>query len=41
MFCNRSEKYFLDESQKMEPKVTHKKINDYVLALSDFCSGMV
>ena len=36
MFCNRSEKYFLDESQKMEPKVTHKKINDYVLALSDF-----
>lgn len=36
MFCNRSEKYNLDESNKKEPTVTYDKIDNYIHKLSDF-----
>ncbi|GAE64201.1 Uncharacterized conserved protein, contains ParB-like and HNH nuclease domains [Chryseobacterium indologenes] len=35
MFCNKSEKYELDESETKETKVSHKKISDYIFKLSD------
>jgi uncharacterized protein with ParB-like and HNH nuclease domain len=35
MFCNRSEKYDLDASGKKEKPVDYKKIDDYILKLSE------
>lgn len=35
MFCNKAEKYDLDESDAKESKVSHKKISDYIFKLSD------
>jgi uncharacterized protein with ParB-like and HNH nuclease domain len=35
MFCNKPEKYDLDESGKKEEAITFKKIEDYILKLSD------
>lgn len=35
MFCNKSEKYDLDESGSKEESVTYHKIEDYVLKLSE------
>jgi len=36
MFCNKSEKYDLDENGTKEESVTYSKIEDYVLKLSEF-----
>jgi len=35
MFCNKSDKYDLDESGEKEKPVTYSKIDDYVIKLSD------
>lgn len=35
MFCNKSEKYDLDESGSKEESVTYSKIEDYVIKLSE------
>src|SRR5690606_1501726 len=35
MFCNKPEKYDLDDSDKKEEPVTYKKIEDYILDLSE------
>lgn len=36
MFCNRSQKYSLDESSAKEPQVTHEKIEAYVHKIAEF-----
>lgn len=35
MFCNKPEKYNLDESDKKEDPITFKKIDDYIIKLSE------
>src|SRR5690606_8114087 len=35
MFCNKPEKYDLDESGKKEEPITYNKIDDYILKLSE------
>lgn len=35
MFCNRPEKYDLDDSGKKEEPISYKKIEDYILKLSE------
>jgi uncharacterized protein with ParB-like and HNH nuclease domain len=35
MFCNRPEKYELDENEKPEEAISYKKINDYIIKLSE------
>jgi uncharacterized protein with ParB-like and HNH nuclease domain len=35
MFCNRPEKYDLDENSKKEEPISYKKIDDYILDLSE------
>lgn len=35
MFCNKPEKYDLDESGKKEEPISYKKIDDYILKLSE------
>lgn len=36
MFCNRSEKYSLEDTEKKEPTVSFEKIEHYIHKLSDF-----
>lgn len=38
MFCNRSQKYSLDESSAKEPQVTHEKIEAYVHKIAEFAT---
>lgn len=41
MFCNKPEKYDLDESGEKEEPISFRKIEDYIIRLSELAPNMV